>query len=416
MSGKTIDKFPGGAVEIPPSKSVGHRALICAGLAALGGGGDSLLSRMGDSQDIHATRRCLEALGVAFAQEGDAVRVKGGGELRQALDCGESGSTLRFMIPVAAVGGDRVTFTGRGRLLDRPLGVYATIFGERGLEFDRQDGGIAVRGPLPSGDYHLPGDVSSQFVSGLLLALPLLAGDSRIILDSPLESAAYVALTIRVMKDFGVAVTQEGDSFSVPGGQRYSSGRYRVEGDWSQAAFFLAAGALGQPVSCLGLAEDSLQGDGAIVEILRRMGAEVLWRRGALRASSRGLAAVDIDAREIPDLVPVLAVLCSLARGTSRITGAGRLRLKESDRLNAMTTELRKLGADIRQGPDWLAITGKEKLAGGAVDAHGDHRVAMALAVAAIRCDGPVILNGWEHVNKSYPRFWEDFEKEAEHG
>lgn len=419
---KAITRFPAGAVAIPPSKSVSHRGLICAGLAALGGGGESRLENLAENDDTRATRACLSALGVAFAKENGALRVScasaaGPAPRPRLMDCGESGSTLRFMLPVAAMQGGPFTFAGSPRLMERPLGVYEQLFAEKGLPLRRQADGLTVQGPLPAGDYRLPGNVSSQFVSGLLLALPLAEGDSRILLETPLESAGYVALTREALEAFGILVHQPNDhSFAIPGGQRYAARPFRVEADWSQAAFFLAAGALGRPVGCLGLEQNSLQGDRAILHIMEQMGVAFAGENGALAARPARLKAAEIDLRQVPDLMPVLAVLCSLAQGTSRLTGAGRLRIKESDRLNAMTTELEKLGAHVRQGADSLTITGRPALAGGVVDAHGDHRIAMALAVAAIGCEGPVTLTGWEHVNKSYPDFWKDFEKEAAHG
>ena len=420
MSGvKIIRALPAGDVDIPPSKSLGHRALICAGLSALQTGGESVLAHLGESDDMQATRVCLESLGVAFAEEDGRLLVRPGRRAGEPIpmDCNESGSTLRFLLPVAALYPERFVFTGRGRLMERPLAIYERLFAEKGAQFARQGTQIAVQGPLANGEYHLPGDISSQFVSGLLFALPLLPGKSRIVLDTALESAAYVDMTLDVMRHFGVPVRRENDrTFVVDGAQSYQPRPYRVESDYSQAAFFLAAGALGRHVRCQGMSDRSLQGDIAIVDILRRMGADVALAEGGLQATADALNAVDVDVREIPDLVPVLCVLCALAQGTSHITGAARLRLKESDRLHAMTVELQKLGAWIEQGPDSLTITGQPYLTGGAVDAHGDHRIAMALAVAGIRCRNPVTLTGWEHVKKSYPHFWEDFERSTTDG
>lgn len=416
---KCIGAFPAGTVPIPPSKSLSHRALICAGLATLCSGGESTLERVGENEDIEATRACLQQLGVIFTQTEGVIRVSKGDTdgLPAAMDCNESGSTLRFLLPVAALQNRRFAFTGRGRLMQRPLEVYRQLFEQKGVHFEQANDKVIIQGPLPSGEYQLPGDISSQFVSGLLLALPLLPQDSRIILDSPLESAAYVTLTIDAMAHFGVRIQALDDgNYHVKGKQQYRPQRYCVEGDWSQAAFFLAAGALGRPVKCAGLTAASAQGDRAILDILQQMGVTIEWKDETVSAQPAKLIATNIDAREIPDLVPVLAVLCSLATGTSHITGAGRLRLKESDRLDAMATELEKLGAAIVQGPDSLTITGKPQLNGGEVDTHNDHRIAMAMAVAAIRCENPVCLTGWQHVRKSYPHFWADFEKEAKHG
>lgn len=417
---KTIHRFPKGVVHIPPSKSLGHRAVICAGLAAINGG-QSHLQQLGKSEDISATKGCMEILGAQFEALGDKTLVSRGtkpdDETPLVMDCGESGSTLRFLLPVAALRNTPSTFTGRGRLMGRPLEVYERLFAQKGVFYEKRNSEVRVRGPLPAGEYRLPGNVSSQFVSGLLLALPLLEGDSRIVLETPLESAAYVTLTLDVMRHFGVQIQKNGaKGYLIPGGQNYTPQSYRVEGDYSQAAFFLAAGALGRTVSCAGMRPESAQGDVAVVPLMERMGARVSWQDDLLSASGKILSAIDIDAREIPDLIPVLAVLCSVAQGTSHITGAGRLRIKESDRLSAMATELAKLGAKVIEGPDSLTITGVPHLLGGTMDAHEDHRIAMALAVAAIRCERPLTLTGWRHVDKSYPHFWQDFEKEAVHG
>lgn len=404
---RTIRRFPAGTVTLPPSKSLSHRAVICAALAAESG--ESTLYNVGTSQDIAATTACMEAL--------CALPKAPGGTGERTLDCGESGSTLRFLIPLAAMTGGTWRFTGRGRLLQRPLAVYADIFARAGARFEQTAEAVTVEGPLPGGTYRLPGDVSSQFLSGLLLALPLAKADSTLIVEGPLESAAYVDLTLDVMAAFGVqAVRNDNGSYSIPGGQRYTPAQYTVEGDWSQAAFFLGAGVLGQPVACAGLNPNSRQGDAAILAVLKEMGADVNWREGLVQAGSNGLNSVTIDASPIPDLVPPLAVLCSFAQGTSRIINAGRLRIKESDRLAAMAAELQKLGASVQEEPEGLVITGKPALAGGVVDAHNDHRIAMAMALAATRCTGGVTLTGWESVQKSYPAFWTDFEKEARHG
>jgi len=414
---KLIQAFPAGTVRIPPSKSLSHRALICAGLAALQSSGESCLRQIGNSEDIEATMSCMKQLGINYSIQSDGtilVQPDPAAAKAAVMDCRESGSTLRFLLPLAAIDGTRRTLTGQGRLMERPMEIYETIFARKDLYYQREGSTLTVQGPLLSGDYHLPGNVSSQFISGLLFALPLLQGDSRIILTTPLESAAYVDLTLDTMKSFGITIEQpDACTYRIPGSQCYQPQYYTVEGDYSQAAFFLAAGALGQSVKCDGMHPESIQGDAAIIDILKRMGAEVFWQGGYLQALPSQLRGIDIDVREIPDLVPPLAVLLSLAEGTSHIVNAGRLRIKESDRLSAMTSELRKLGALVEEGENSMTITGRPSLDGGQTDAHGDHRIAMAMAVAAIRCEAPVSLSGWQHVSKSYPGFWEDFEKEA---
>jgi 3-phosphoshikimate 1-carboxyvinyltransferase len=413
---KEIRRFPKGTVTPPPSKSLSHRAVICAALAAgeaektgkIGEIGGSEIENLGRSDDIDATLSAVKILFGKTEQGADGVRV---------IDCGESGSTLRFLLPIAAACGLEAVFTGRGRLLSRPLEAYAGVFRASGAEYAREGDRITLKGSMKSGEYSVPGDVSSQFVSGLLLALPLLEGDSSIRLATPLESSGYVDMTLDVMRHFGVSAEKKGTRYLVKGGQSYRPSLYRVEADYSQAAFFLAAAALGRDVRVSGLEKRSVQGDRAILEVLKNAGAEISWEGGTVTARANSLSAVTVDAREIPDLVPPIAALCCFCRGTSRIRNAGRLRLKESDRLHSLAAELGKLGADVKEGRDFLEITGREGmngLQGGDADACGDHRIAMAIATAAIRCRGPVRLSGWRSVSKSYPDFWRDFEGHGE--
>ncbi|MDR1192927.1 MAG: 3-phosphoshikimate 1-carboxyvinyltransferase [Peptococcaceae bacterium] len=411
---KIIGRFPAGIVTVPPSKSLCHRAILCGALAA----GDSAIRGVVLSEDIRATLAGVGALGGSWRLAGDVLRLRGGQPATGGrIDCGESGSTLRFLIPLAGLSGRETVFTGRGRLLARPLGVYEALFADRGLAFAWDQREVRLRGPLRAGVYEVPGDISSQFVSGLLLALPLADGDSEIQLTTPLESRRYVDLTLDVTRAFGVTVEEKANGYLIRGGQRYRPADYEVEGDYSQAAFFLAAGALGRDTLCAGLRPDSRQGDRAILSVLAAMGASVEWRDGLLGArpgrGDRGgrLKAVTVDAREIPDLVPPIAALCCFGEGTSRIINAGRLRFKESDRLAALVAALSGLGGRIGAGPDSLIIEGQPSLPGGRADAAGDHRIAMAVALAAIGCAGAVALEGWRSVDKSYPDFWRDFEK-----
>ena len=372
-----------GSVTPPPSKSQAHRLLIAAALAD----GESVISNVAFSQDIEATLRCLGELGAGFAVDGSTVTVRGMGAnsmspLRRMayphLDCGESGSTLRFLIPIAlAVRGGGI-FTGHGRLMERPQKPYFDIFDEKGVFYERKDGVLTVAGLLTPGVYCLPGNVSSQFFTGLLFALPLLNGPSAIIPTSPLESEGYIQMTLRVMAQFGVELPV---TLSLPphyhpqGNQTYRAANAAVEADWSQAAFWYAAGALGNPVVPAGMDPYSLQGDRVVMEQL-------------LALSGPGDLALDVSG--CPDLVPPLAATAALRAGrATRLTNAARLRIKESDRLASVTAVLGALGADITEGPDFLEIRGKETLSGGAaVDSFNDHRIAMMAAIAATRISG----------------------------
>ncbi|MGI5900524.1 MAG: 3-phosphoshikimate 1-carboxyvinyltransferase [Christensenellales bacterium] len=410
---KIIRGGPKGIVQVPPSKSMGHRAIICGALASKGG--RTLIKSPGNSQDIDATLSAMKGLGFRFCREGDDVSAVayGGKETDEKIDCSESGSTLRFLLPIAAVLGKSVTFTGRGRLMERPLGAYAHIFKKSGVDFSQGEGGARISGKLKSGSYSLAGDVSSQFVSGLLLALPMAFGDSEILLTTPLESKAYVDMTISMMSRFSVSVNSHERGYVIRGGQRYMPvNSCKVEGDYSQAAFFLGASALGRDVSCAGLDENSLQGDRAILRVLEDMGAKITRKDGLISAGAERLRAVTVSAAQIPDLVPPIAALCCFCQGESKIVDAARLRIKESDRLRALAVQLGALGADIEEFEDGLVIRGKEMLKGGSADACNDHRIAMAVALASLRCKEQVRLTGWESVKKSYPNFWADFEKE----
>ncbi|MDR3295299.1 MAG: 3-phosphoshikimate 1-carboxyvinyltransferase [Clostridiales Family XIII bacterium] len=405
---KTIRLFPNGTITPPASKSLSHRAAICAALAH----GESVIHNVTLSEDIEATLGGVNALGCEWRLKDGSLHIDGGTKRHADLiHCMESGSTLRFLIPVAALSGKQTVFKGKGRLLVRPMGAYDDVFAKTNVSFSHTQREIRVRGPLCGGVYTLPGDVSSQFVSGLLFALPLTKGDSEIRLSSPLESRQYAEMTMDVMHSFGVETEVLDDTFLIKGGQRYSPSEYTVETDYSQAAYFLGAAALGLDVKCAGLSVDSQQGDSVFLQMLEKMGAKVTWKGGVVSVHAEKLSAITVDARENPDLIPPVAALCCFCEGSSHIVNAGRLRMKESDRLHALAEELGKLGAKITEKADGLTIVGAPALKGGVADAHHDHRIAMAMALAAVRCTEEVKLVGWHNVSKSYPDFWNDFEK-----
>ncbi len=316
------------------------------------------------------------------------------------------------MIPVALGLARGARFTGQGNLGKRPLDVYTKIFDEQGIETQAQGPllDLQVSGQLRAGTFSMRGDVSSQFITGLLFILPLMAEDSELVITTHMESKSYVDMTLSVLADFGIRVENEAyRRFAIPGGQKYRAGRYRVEGDFSQAAFFLCADAMGSAVQVEDLKRDSLQGDSAVLDILQRMGAEVCWEDGAVRCRAEALCAVDIDASQCPDIIPVVSAAAALCKGKTTIRNAGRLRIKECDRLHAIFAELTKLGARIKEREDSLEIEGVERFTGGTVWSHKDHRIAMMLAIAATRAEGPVVIEDWECVSKSYPNFFEDY-------
>lgn len=398
-----------GEVTIPPSKSDVHRAIICAALSRK----KCSLFPVDLSNDIKATISCIENLGGIVNYENKKLTINGEklfSNNKATLDCSESGSTLRFFIPFAALGGVNTTFIGEGRLPQRPIGIYLNTLPKAGVTC-KTNGGLPleIMGKLQSGTFEVPGNISSQFITGLLLALPLLSGDSKILLTSPLESIGYINMTIDVMKKFGVEVTQKENGYLVKGNQKYTPCDYITDGDWSQAAFFMCAGAINGKTTVLGVNENSTQGDKEISEILKNFGADVSFKNNSVTVKHNKLNAMEIDARQIPDLVPILAVVAAFAQGTTKIINAERLRIKESDRLNAISNALNTLGAKVKEKPDGLEITGVKALTGGTVDGCNDHRIVMAMSIAAIKASDTVTITDAFSINKSYPSFFEDY-------
>ena len=396
-----------GTIPAIASKSDAHRLLILAALSQ----GETRLRMEQRSEDIDATICCLRALGVSIEVLPDGVLVRGIEQPNEnpLLDCGESGSTFRFLLPVAAALCESARFTGGGRLPERPIGELMAVMQAHGVVFSAERLPFSTSGRLAGGAFSLPGNVSSQYLTGLLLALPLVAQDSTISLTTRLESAAYVDITLHALKRFGVRVSVENGVYAVSGGQTLQSpGECRVDGDWSNAAFFLAAGALGKPVTLTGLHLDSPQGDKAILDALRKFGAFVEATADTVTVSPANLVGCTIDVSETPDLLPILAVLGAGASGETRLVNAARLRLKESDRLASVSAMLRALGGRVEEQPDALVISGG-RLAGGTVESCRDHRIAMSAAIASILCESSVTILGADAVKKSYPAFYTDY-------
>lgn len=383
-----------GEVAAPCSKSVAHRLLICAAFAD----GDTVLRGVTTSQDIEATVSCLQALGAEIAVQGDCVKVQPIKDVKKnaVLDCGESGSTLRFLLPVAAALGSAVQFTGRGRLAERPLSPLYELLCENGCTLSPQGAfPLMASGAFAPRRVSIDGGVSSQFISGLLMAAPLLPHPVEIAVTGAVESRGYIDLTVAALRRFGVTVTERDNVFTVAG--KYTTPReLAVEGDWSNAAFWLVAEAIcpDAKLTVTGLCADSLQGDRAIETIIKE--TENLQKP------------LSVDASQIPDLVPILAVLAAAIPARSVIGNARRLRLKESDRLESVGAMLTALGGTVSVGEDCLVIDGTGRLRGGTVDACNDHRIAMSAAVAACICDGAVTITGAEAVRKSYPQFYDE--------
>lgn len=412
---KSICIQPGGVLgtlEMPPSKSLSHRAVIAAGLAK----GTSVLHNIVMSEDIAATCAGMKAMGVQVEQENHSLVVTGWGGLTAAvgdIDCRESGSTLRFLIPLGLLTGKETTFTGKGRLAQRPLTPYYRIFDAQGIRYSSAEGlPLTIEGRLKPGKFILEGNISSQFLTGLMFVLPLLEEDSWITLSTPLESRGYIDLTRDILETFGVVIEcQEDGIFYIQGKQQYRPCTYTNEGDFSQAAFWISAGVLQGDVTCQGLQAQSLQADRAILDVVARMGGQVEVGDNQVRTRSSTLHGITVDVSECPDIMPIISVLGCFAQGTTRIVNAARLRIKESDRLHAMAVELGKLGASIEEHEDSMVIYGKPWLEGGEVDSWNDHRIAMALSIAALRCKQPVTIHNSGAVAKSYGNFFEDFIK-----
>ncbi len=398
-----------GKVNVPPSKSDVHRAIICAALSK----GISTVSPVAFSEDILATIDCIKALGAEVTVSGEKVIIDSTNIFKPkkaSLQCRESGSTVRFFIPVAAAGGVNAVFDGKGRLPQRPLGVYTDLLPKHGVSCTTKGGlPFEINGKLTSGRFDVPGDISSQFITGLLFALPLLDGDSVIHLTSPLQSKGYIDMTVSVQKQFGVEIEMAGDDYLVKGNQQYTPCDYITEGDWSQAAFFLAAGAIGGDVTVEGVKKNSCQGDKEIVKLLERFGAEIEQNEFSVRCKSNLLHAIEIDASQIPDLVPVLTVCSAFAEGTTRIYNAQRVRLKESDRLAAISDCLNRCGGKVSETEDGLLIEGISSLKGGFAEGYNDHRIVMSMAIAALKSENEIVISDRESITKSYNNFFEDY-------
>ena len=410
---KTI--LPGartGEVHIPASKSQAHRMLLCAAM----GENEVTLRCRGLSKDILATVACLKALGASVDAEGEVLHLRPVSAPPPGLcllPCGESGSTLRFLLPLVGALGASAVFEREGRLPERPIEPLRRELCRNGMDIRSDGARLYCSGQLRPGAFSLPGNISSQYISALLMTLPLLEGESTLHMEGALESAAYVAMTEEVLRLGGVRTEKTGYGYRIPGGQRCRfAPELSVEGDYSNAAFFLCAGALSERgIRVTGLDPQSRQGDRAIVPLLEEMGAQVASDGSSVTVKRAALHGITIDASPIPDLIPVLSVVAAAASGETRVIHAQRLRLKESDRLHSTTQMLRALGAEAEELPDGLVIRGGRTLAGGTVDACGDHRIAMSAAVAGGICRGAVTICGSECVQKSYPDFWTDFQQ-----
>lgn len=388
-----------GEVVVPPSKSMAHRAIICAALSK----GKSIIDNIDLSDDIIATINAARSMGAKIEIDNRKVAVEGilssPNNEDFIVDCNESGSTLRFFVPITMLFNQKKTFIGKGNLGKRPLNVFYEIFDKQGIKYSYKKDilDLQVEGKLKPDTFYVRGDISSQFITGLLFALPLLDDDSKIVITSKLESKSYLDLTLSMLNKFGIEIeNKDYKEFIIKGNQEYKAMDYTVEGDYSQAAFFLSANYIGNDIDIKGLDENSLQGDKEILKWLE-----------VLKNDENKV----IDATNCPDIIPILTVCAALTKGKTEIINAGRLRIKECDRLTAISTQLNKLGADIIEHEESLTINGVDSLNGGCVDSFKDHRISMSLAIASSRCKDDIIIKDYMCVKKSYPHFYEDFMK-----
>lgn len=410
-----------GEIVIQPSKSYSHRAIISAALAK--GKKNSKINNLKFSVDIETTVKIMENWGAKITKKESGLEIIGNdGKIvpkNNYIQCNESGSTIRFLIPVALTSENELIFDGKGKLIDRPLDSYYKIFDEQEIKYETSEGKLPlkVNGKLKAGNYEIDGNVSSQFITGLLYALPLLDGDSTIVINKNLESKGYVDLTLEILKLSGIKIkNNDYKSFEIKGNQEYKSFDYTVEGDYSQVAFWIVAGIISankdNEIKCLHLNKYSLQGDKAIIEIVQKMGAKLEIFDDYVIVKPSKTKGTIIDVSQCPDIAPILTVLGALSEGETKIINAERLRIKESDRIISIKTELNKLGAEVEEVGDSLVIQGVDTFEGGVeVSAWNDHRIAMSLAVASIRCKNEIVIDEAESVKKSYPHFWDDFEK-----
>lgn len=397
-----------GIINIPPSKSLSHRAIIAASLAK----GRSIISNVLLSEDILATISGMKALGASIEINKDTLIIEGSEVTRKesVIDCNESGSTLRFLIPLALCIDEEVTFIGRSRLVKRPLDIYFDLFDKQNIKYEYNENylPLKINGALKPGLYKVRGDVSSQFITGLLFTLPLLKGDSTIEITTKLESKGYIDLTIDILNKYGITIDFNESTINIKGNQSYKPCDYQVEGDYSQSAFYFLANMFGNDIKLKGLRDDSYQGDKKIVEDIKALGGTIYKDNDLTWAKPEMLKPATISFSQTPDLGPALTVLASTISGTSYFVDAERLRIKECDRITCMKEELQKLGASIEEEQDKMIIHGRT-LHGGVVDSHNDHRVVMALSMISTIVNEDLVITNAESVKKSYPHFFEDF-------
>ena len=407
MNCKTHGKIENCIIKAPPSKSMAHRAILAAMLSQE----PCVVDNVCLSDDVKATLSAAKALGKSWSYSNGKVFFSEKENVDFAdINANESGSTLRFLIPICGALGVTTTFSGQGKLPQRPYDILAQVMTKNGVEFDKTFGlPLTISGQLKSGTYHIAGDVSSQYITGLLYALPLLKGDSQIVLTSPLQSKGYVDMTINVLGKFGIEIEQTQNGYKIKGDQQYKAKDFVVEGDWSNGAFWLVAGALNNGITVTGLELNSLQGDKQILNVLKQMGAQITEKQNEIVVEKSVLTGVEVDVSQIPDLAPILSVALACAKGKGKIANASRLKIKESDRLQAINDNLQAVGIKTLLGDDWVEIVGSQNIQGGVLNGFNDHRIVMSAAVLSTQTQNGITVSDAYAINKSYPDFFDIF-------
>lgn len=400
-----------GTIKSISSKSDAHRLLICAALSKT----ETKIYCNVMSKDIAATICCLKAMGTDISVDGDVITVKPESFNKKAeLDCNESGSTLRFLMPLVSALGIDATIKGSGCLPQRPISPLKEEMEKKGVIFHTDNHfPLHLTGQLQSGEYEIEGNISSQFITGLLLALPLLNGDSKIKLIPPVESKSYLDITVSVLKKFGIEIKEKENEYIVKGNQQFISPKeITVQGDWSNASFFLCAGALSEKgVTITDLDINSPQGDKGILDVLKNMGADVEVKVTEITIKKNKLNGITVDASDIPDAVPIISVMATACTGDTKIINAQRLRIKESDRIKSVVEMINSVGGNAEETDDGLIIHGGIPLKGGKVNGYNDHRIVMSASILSTICENNVTITDGNAVEKSYPDFWGCFNK-----
>ncbi|MDY0023739.1 MAG: 3-phosphoshikimate 1-carboxyvinyltransferase [Candidatus Izemoplasmatales bacterium] len=401
--------FAKGDVKIPPSKSYLHRAIICASLAE----GKSVIKNIILSEDVKATINALKTVGIQINKLDNALEIYGRKEFPfigdEVIDCNESGSTLRFLIPLLT-NMKGILFTGKRGLFKRPLSIYKDIYERNNLSFSLIEESLFTKGTIEAGNYIINGNISSQFISGLLFALPLKSTDTTIEIVDPFESKKYVDMTIKVLSEFGINIQINNNIYFIKGNQQYKPKDYIVEADYSQAAFFAVAGIINGEISISNLNEETLQPDYDIISIIKKMNGKIVKEKNDFRFLKSKTKGIEIDVSQCPDLSPILAVLGGLSEGKTVIKNVSRLKLKEIDRLSAIVDYLTVLGVKTNSDENTIEIFGQQFFTPKEFNTYNDHRIVMALAISALRSNKPLRINNINVINKSYPGFIDDLE------